>query len=64
MGPEDEAYLGLFIFACLWAAVSTVGFIFVVTSTHEEKSRVAAWLWLASFSASALVAAYYFWRLP
>ncbi len=47
----------------VWAVVSIVGFILMVTSTHEEKSRVAAWVWLTSFSASALVAAYYFWRL-
>ncbi len=43
MNPVGDTYLGLFIFADLWAIVSIVGFILVATSMHEEKSRVAAW---------------------
>jgi hypothetical protein len=60
MSPAGEPYVGLLFFAFLWAfaSASVVG-----TIGPEWRWRRAAWSWLASFVASSLIAAYYFWRL-
>jgi hypothetical protein len=59
VGPEDELYLGLLIIAAFWALFSGA---VVLLNIHEGSQR-SAWHWAASFAASSLVAAYYFWRL-
>jgi hypothetical protein len=60
MTLEEETFLGLLLFASLWAfaSASVVG-----TIGPEWRWRWAAWLWLGSFVASCVVAAYYFGRL-
>ncbi len=60
MTPTEETHLGLLFFASFWAfaSASVLG-----TIGPEWRWRWAAWLWLASFVASCVVAAYYFWRL-
>jgi hypothetical protein len=58
--PTEETYLGLLIFASFRAFVSAS---VVGTIGPEWRWRMAAWVWAASFAASSLVAACYFWRL-
>ena len=58
-GPEDEFFLGLFIFAALWALFSGA---VVLLSIHEMAQR-AAWRWATSLAAASLVMAYCFWKL-
>ena len=60
MTPTEETHLGLLIVASFWAFVSAS---VLGTIGPEWRWRLAAWLWLASFVAFSLVAAYYFWRL-
>ena len=57
--PEDEIFLGLFIFAAFWALFSGA---VVLLSIHEMAQR-SAWRWATSLAAAALVMAYCFWKL-
>ena len=59
LGPEDEFYLGLFIFAAFWALFSGA---VVLLSIHELAQR-SAWRWAMSLAAASLVMAYCFWKL-
>ena len=56
--PEDEIFLGLFIFAAFWALFSGA---VVLLSIHEMAQR-SAWRWATSLAAS-LAMAYCFWKL-
>ena len=58
-GPEDEFFLGLFIFAVFWALFSGA---VVLLSIHEMAQR-SAWRWAMSLAAASLVMAYCFWKL-
>ena len=57
--PEDEIFLGLFIFAAFWALFSSA---VVLVSIHEMAQR-SAWRWATSLAAASLVMAYCFWEL-
>ena len=57
--PEDEIFLGLFIFAAFWALFSGA---VVLLSIHEMAQR-SAWRWATSLAAASLVMAYCFWEL-
>jgi len=59
LGPEDEIFLGLFIFAAFWALFSGA---VVLLSIHEMAQR-SAWCWATSLAAASLVMAYCFWKL-
>ena len=59
LGPEDEFFLGLFIFAAFWALFSGA---VVLLSIHEMAQR-SAWRWATSLAAASLVMAYCFWKL-
>jgi uncharacterized membrane protein len=59
VGPEDEVYLGLLIFAAFWALLSGA---VVLLSIHEASQR-SAWRWTASLAVASLAAAYSLWRL-
>ena len=56
---EDEIFLGLFIFAALWALFSGA---VVLLSIHEMAQR-SAWRWATSLAAASLVMSYCFWKL-
>jgi hypothetical protein len=58
LGPEEEFFLGLFIFAAFWALLSGA----VVLLNIHEMARRSAWRWAMSLAA-ALVMAYCFWKL-
>jgi uncharacterized membrane protein len=57
--PEDEVFLGLFIFAAFWALFSGT---MVLLSIHEMAQR-AAWHWATSLVVASLVMAYCFWKV-
>jgi uncharacterized membrane protein len=59
LGPEDEIFLGLFIFAAFWALFSGA---VVLLSIHEMAQR-SAWRWAMSLAAASLVMAYCFWKV-
>jgi len=59
LGPEDEFFLGLFIFAVFWALFSGA---VVLLSIHEMAQR-SAWCWATSLAAASLVMAHCLWKL-
>jgi uncharacterized membrane protein len=59
LGPEDEFFLGLFIFAAFWALFSGA----VVFLSIHEMAQKSAWRWATSLAVAALVMAYCFWKL-
>ena len=59
LGPEEEFFLGLFIFAAFWALFSGA----VVLLSIHELARRSAWRWAMSLAAASLVIAYCFWKL-
>jgi potassium/hydrogen antiporter len=58
-GPDDDIFLGLFIFAAIWALLSGA---VVLLSIHEMAQR-SAWRWATSLVVASLVMAYCFWKL-
>ena len=61
MTPEEEMDLWWWlILAAFWVFASA---LILGRDGPEEWSRLGTWLWLASFVAASLVAAYFFWRL-
>jgi hypothetical protein len=59
MSVREELYFWLLIVASVWAAISAVG----VAASVSMEDKISALGFAASFALSALIAAYYFWRL-
>ena len=60
VSSEADTYLGLLIFAILWAFFSGA---VVAVSEHEAASQKSAARWAASFVVASLVGAYFLWML-
>jgi hypothetical protein len=58
ISSEADTYLGLLIFAILWAFFSGA---VVALSEHEASSQKSAARWAASFVVASLVGAYFLW---
>jgi len=59
VSTAEETYLGLLIMTGIWAIFSGA----CVVATAQARERSASWLWLSSFLAASLVAAYCFGML-
>jgi hypothetical protein len=59
MSEGEAYYLAVLTFAVLWSALSAA---MLIGSAYEE-NKGSAWFWAASFLASSLGGAYYFWKL-
>jgi hypothetical protein len=59
MSVREEFYFGLLIATSVWAVMSAVG----VAASVRMEDKIPAWGFAASFALSALIAAYFFWRL-
>ena len=60
VSSEADTYIGLLIFAILWAFFSGA---VVAVSEHEASSQKSAARWAASFVVASLVGAYFLWML-
>jgi hypothetical protein len=60
LSSEVHTYLGLLIFAILWALFSGA---VVAVSEHEASSQKSAARWATSFVVASLVGAYLLWML-
>jgi hypothetical protein len=60
VSSEADTYLGLLIFAIIWAFFSGA---VVAVSEHDASSQKSAARWAASFVVASLVGAYFLWML-
>jgi hypothetical protein len=59
VSTREQAYFGVMVAATVWSLISALAAEF---SARLEFRKIARG-WVASFVISALVAAYFFWRL-